>query len=118
MAFEGAAAPLHPLMQIVANLREEAFTLKRAGHPEEAQYREELARQLANAGEDLWTFIDEPAAMLKSGLEARTLRFRFRWLKECGLARYGPRRQRQYLAVAVPQRADTTAAYEAGRQGE
>jgi hypothetical protein len=108
----------HPLRQIIADLREEADVLKRARQSEEAQYREDLARRLANAGEDLWTFIDEAAAMLKSGLEARTLRARFRWLKECGLARYGVRRQRQYLAVAIPQRADTTAAYEAGRQGE
>jgi hypothetical protein len=108
----------HPLRQIIADLREEATILTRAHRPEEATYRKELATRLANAGEDLWTYIDEPDAMLKSGLQARTLRARFRWLKECGLARYGPRRQRQYLAVAIPQRADTSAEYEAGRQGE
>lgn len=108
----------HPLRQIVADLREEATVLTRAHQPEEAAYRSELARRLANAGEDLWTFIEETDAVLKSGLQPRTLRSRFRWLKQCGLARYGQRRQRQYLAVAVPQRADTAAAYEAGRAGE
>ncbi len=107
----------HPLRRIIADLREEANVLKRARQGDEAQYREELARQLADAGEDLWTFLSESEAMLKSGLEARTLRSRFRYLKECGLARYGKNGRREYLAIAVPQRADVQAAYEAGKQG-
>jgi hypothetical protein len=113
-----AILPEHPIRRIVADLREEANVLKRARQPQEAQYREDLARRLANAGEDHWTFIEETDAMLKSGLQQRTLRARFRWLKECGLARYGQRRQRQYLAIAIPQRVDAAEAYQAGKQGE
>lgn len=108
----------HPLRQIIADLREEANALSRARHSEEAIYRRELAKRLADAGEDMWTFLSEEDAMIKSGLESRTLRFRFRYLKECKLARYGKNGRREYLAIAVPQRADTAAAYEAGKAGE
>jgi hypothetical protein len=108
----------HPLRQIIADLREEADALARARHPEASIYRRELAKRLADAGEDSWTYLSEDDAMIKSGLAARTLRSRFRYLKECGLARYGKNGRREYLAIAVPQRADTAAAYEAGRQGE
>lgn len=103
------------LIQILADAREEAQVLRANGAAFSVERVEKLLDDVAGQTEDQRVYLSEGQAMLKSGLAERTLRLRFRWLKECGLARYGHRHRREYRADAVPQRVNVQAQYDAGR---
>ena len=104
------------LEQVIADAREEAAVLRRAGNVGQAEYVEQLLDKVSTAAEDYLLWLNESDAMIKSGLAERTLRRRFRELQDCGLARYNDRRERQYRAVAVPPRPAVIEARERGRK--
>jgi hypothetical protein len=97
------------LAQILADAREEAQVLRRAGNAGQAEYLDGLLSRIRDAAEDYLTWLSEADAMLKSGLSERTLRRRFRDLMDSGLARHGAKRCREYLACAVPNRPEVRA---------
>jgi hypothetical protein len=92
------------LEQVIADSREEAAVLRKAGNGGQADYVERMLDAIAAAAEDYTTWINEADAMIKSGLAERTLRRRFRELQDCGLARHNGRGVREYRACAVPPR--------------
>jgi hypothetical protein len=104
------------LAQILADAREEAQVLRANGAGFAVDRVESLIEDVAARTEDARHWLSEEQAMLKSGLASRTLRLRFRWLRECKLARYGKRHRREYRADVVPQRTDSQAMYEEGRR--
>lgn len=104
------------LEQVIADAREEAAVIRRSGNTGQADYVERLLDRVSGAAEDYLRWIKEPDAMIKSGLAERTLRRRFRELLDCGLARYGPNREREYRSIAVPPRPAVIQARERGRQ--
>lgn len=85
----------------MANARREAAIIRRSGNTGQADYVEQLLDRLSRAAEDYVTWLNESAAILKSGLAERTLRRRFRELLDCGLARYNEKGEREYRAIAV-----------------
>lgn len=95
---------------VIADAREDAAVLRRAGNAGQADYLEKLLDELYAAAEDYVTWLSESDALLKSGLAERTLRRRFRELVDCGLARYNNHRGREYRACAVPSRPNIAAA--------
>lgn len=104
------------LAQVIADAREQAQVLRAAGHEGQARYVEQLLDRVKGASEDYLTWLSESDAIVKSGLAERTLRHRFRELLDCGLARYGDGRKREYRACAIPPRPDIAAARARGRQ--
>ena len=86
-------APLH---QILADAREHANALKITGNGGQAAYLEQLLDRVAEATEDVRTFVAESDAALASGLAERTLRRRFNEWLETGHARYNVRNEREY----------------------
>lgn len=104
------------LTQILADAREEAQVLRRAGNGGQADYVDALVSRVREAAEDFITWLSEADAMLKSGLSERTLRRRFRDCLDCGTARYGSKGGREYLAAIIPNRADLGAQRARGRR--
>lgn len=103
------------LEQVLADAREEAAVLKRAGHPVQAGSIDKLCDAIAAAAEDYLTWLNEPDARLQSGWSVERLRGQFpRWLDQ-GLARLNGKR-REYRALIIPRRANVSAAREAGRR--
>lgn len=103
------------LEQVLADAREEAAVLKRAGHPVQAQGIDRLCTAVADAAEDYLTWLTESDARLQSGWSVERLRGQFaRWLDQ-GLARMNGKR-REYRALIIPRRANVSAAREAGRR--
>jgi hypothetical protein len=103
------------LEQVLADAREEAAVLKRAGHPVQAAGLDRLCDAVARAAEDYLTWLTEPDARLQSGRSVEWLRGQFpRWMDQ-GLARLNGRK-REYRALIVPRRANLSAAREAGRR--
>lgn len=97
------------LETVLADAREEAAVLRRAGNTGQADYLDALLNRVAAAAEDYTTWLEEPDAIVKSGLAERTLRRRFRELVDCGLARFDKRRGRLYRACAIPNRPNIAA---------
>src|SRR5690242_4046908 len=79
-------AETRDLAQVLADAREEAQVLRRAGNIGQAEYVDALVSKVRDAAEDFMTWLSEPDAMLKSGLSERTLRRRFRDMIDCGTA--------------------------------
>lgn len=104
------------LAQVIADAREEAQVLRRAGNAGQADYVDALLSRVRESAEDFMTWLSEADAMLKSGLSERTLRRRFRDCLDCGTARYGPKRQREYLAAVIPNRPDVATERARGRK--
>lgn len=103
------------LEQVLADFREEAAVLKRAGHPVQAAGIERMCEAVATATEDYRTYLSESDARLQSGRSVEWLRGQFpRWLEQ-GLARLNGKR-REYRAMIVPRRANVSAAREVGRR--
>jgi hypothetical protein len=92
------------LREILDDAREDATRLRKTGNVGQAEYVDRLVLKLERAVEDYVTWLSESDAVIKSGLAERTLRSRFRWLRSCGLARYGVKGRREYLACGIPQR--------------
>jgi len=102
------------LEQVLADARERAAILKHEGHPVQARSIEDFADRVASAAEDYLRWLSEDDAALRSGRSASWLRSRFAEWERQGHARRDGRR-RLYRQVVVPQRANPTAAREAGR---
>lgn len=102
------------LAQVLADAREEAQVLRRAGNGPQADYIDALLNKVRDAAEGFVTWRTEADAMLKSGLSARALRRRFRELLDSGLARYGAKGKREYLDCAVPNRPEVRAQRQRG----
>ena len=101
--------------QVLADIREEAAILRRAGHPTEAEVRERICDRIAVAFEDYLTRLTEEQAMLQSGHSRSWLRSRFPEWEQAGHAgREG--RRRWYRAVLIPRRGHAELAYQAGRR--
>lgn len=103
------------LEQVLADAREEAAVLKRAGHPIQAAGLERLCDAVAGAAEDYLTWLSEGDARLMSGRSVEWLRGRFAGWLALGLARMNGKR-REYRALIIPRRANLSAAREAGRR--
>lgn len=104
------------LEQVLADYREEAAVLRKAGNTGQAEYVEQLLDRAQRAAEDYITWLSESKANLKSGLAERTLRRRFRELLDCGLARHNAKGEREYRACAIPPRANVVEQHERGRR--
>lgn len=102
------------LTEVLADAREEAQVLRRAGNAGQAEYLDALLSKVRDAAEGFVTWRSEADAMLKSGLSARALRRRFRELLDSGLARYNQKGHREYLDCAVPNRPEIREARKRG----
>lgn len=104
------------LEQVLADWREEAAILRRVGLTAEADRRELMANQVADAAAEFLEWMGEDDARAASGRSAEYFRARFPEWERAGHARKRGRR-REYRVVIVPRRANLSAAYEAGRRG-
>jgi glutamine synthetase len=102
------------LDQILSQAKAEASVLRRHSAAAVADALERLCAQVENATEDYRRFVPESNAALRTGWSIRKLRRVFREWEAQGHARYrGP--EREYRLLVLPQRANPSAAYEAGR---
>ena len=110
----------HTLTQVLADERAELAVLRRKGLVREAELLEHTLDRIARAAEPFTDWLSEKEAVLRSAHAAEWHRARFAALEAQGLARKSPTnpRERQYLRCAVPQRANLSAAREAGERGE
>jgi len=104
-----------PLEQVIADWRESAQALRRAGHGPTAELVDRIAREVEAAAEDYLRWLSEDDAVLRSGRRRAWLRARFPEWERAGNARRDGRK-RLYRMVVVPQGADTLTAREAGRR--
>lgn len=105
------------LATVIADIREDATVLERAGHRDQAKYLEEqVCGRVEAVARDFMRWLSLNDARLKSGLTTRTLNRRFAELQDCGLARYNARGEREFLACAVPPRPQAEEARERGRR--
>ena len=111
---------METLEQAIADEREDAGMLRAKGFLREAELLERTIERIAKAASPFLDWLSETEAVLRSGQAKEWHRARFAILEAQGLARHNPHalRERQYLRVAVPQRANPSAAREAGRRGE
>ncbi len=103
---ERTGGPATDLVTILADMASDADALERTGNLKQADYLRAAVARIRTAAEDYMTWLSEPDAILKSALSERTLRRRFRDMLDCGTARYGSKRQREYLSMCVPNRPD------------
>lgn len=101
------------LATVIANARTDASVLRRAGHESEANLIERLCTDVENAAEEYMTFAGETDAALFSGLRARRLQGMFPALAARGHAKKSGR-ARMYRLCALPRRASTQEAFDAG----
>lgn len=106
---------LTDLAQVIADAREEAAVIRRAGHGDQSEYVEALLDKVFAAAEDYIIWLSEAEARLKSGLSTKTLHRRWRELFDSGNARFNAKGEREYRSCAIPPRPDVAAAREAGR---
>lgn len=91
------------LEQVLADWREEAAILRRAGHPTEADLREKMARQVGDAAAEYLEWITEEDAMARSGRGIEFFRTRFPgWERDGHAKKQG--RKRHYRMLIVPRR--------------
>ena len=103
------------LEQVLADIRGDAAVLRRNGHQRDADVREKLAEEVAEAAHEYLTWTSESEAMLRSGKSQEWLRARFPGWEEQGHAKREGR-ERRYRMLIVPRRANVEAAFEAGRE--
>lgn len=101
------------LATIIADLRGDAAVLRRAGHESEAVLCERIANDITNAAEEYLTFLPEADAALFSGHRPPWLRAQYESLARRGHAKMHGR-TRYYRQCALPRRAGTAMAFEAG----
>jgi hypothetical protein len=113
-------ASMETLDQAIANEREDLQVLRKNGLQREAEIIERVLARVARAAEPFIDWLSETNAALRSDRSLEWLRKQFPALEAQGLARWNPAKptERQYLRCAVPQRANTSAAREAGARGE
>lgn len=113
-------ATVETLETVIASEREDAAVLRRKGMVREAEMLEQAIARIAKAAAPFTDWLSENEASLRSARSVSWLRSQFPSLLEQGLARQNPSRptERQFLRCAIPQRANTSAAREAGARGE
>ena len=105
------------LEEVLADERGAAQVLRANGHAHDAELIERVCDRVSAAAQDYLRWLSEPDARLRSGRSAAWLRARFpEWASE-GHAELR-RGVRYYPQCVIPQRADITAAREAGLRGE
>lgn len=103
------------LEQVLADARGEAAVLRRHGQETTAAAIDGIVDRVKDAAEDYITWLSEADAAMRSGHHVKWLRARFAEWEQSGHARK-ERGRRYYRQLIVPLRANTSAAYEAGRE--
>lgn len=103
------------LHQVITDWRGDASVLRRHGQHALAEQLDKCADEVFAAAEEWLTFVPEGDAALYSGETVRWLQRRFTAWERRGMARKDGR-IRMYRLCALPRRAETHAAYEAGRR--
>lgn len=108
------------LGEAIASEREDLEILRRKGYTTDAERIEKVLDRITTAAAPFLDWLNEKEAALRSARSIDWLRDQFPSLLEQGLARWNPTRpkERQFLRCAIPQRANTSAAREAGARGE
>ncbi len=103
---------------VIADIRSDAQVLRAAGHEKQAAYIEQACGRVAAAAEPFLTWLSEADAGLRSGFKPGYFRARFARWEAQGCARLAPRnhRERQYLEIVIPVRANLDAARAAARR--
>ena len=96
---------MEDLEQVLADELKDAAVLRRRGHEHDASLIERIVDRVRAASEEYVTWLSESEAMMRSGRSSGWLRARFVEWQSRKLARYNPRRKREYREVVVPQRA-------------
>ncbi len=103
------------LVDVLAELRAEAATLRLHGHAHDAALLEQTVDRVREAAGDHVTWLTEDDAMLRSGRSRGYLRARFaEWERDGHAKRDG--RRRRYRACAIARRANLAAARDAARR--
>lgn len=102
------------LQQVITDWYGDAAVLRRHGQVSLAEQLEACARTVQRSAEEWLTMLTESEAALFSGETVRWLQSRFPVLERRGMARREGR-TRLYRQCALPRRAETARAYEAGR---
>ncbi len=106
--------PQHDLGQLITDWHGDATVLHRRGQHALAEQLEQCAREVQLAAEEWLTWVTELEAALFSGQTTRWLQSRFPAWERRGMAKRDGR-TRKYRLCIVPRRAETDAAFEAGR---
>lgn len=108
------------LEQVIADEREDLEILRRKGYERDAERIGKVLDRIAKAAQPFTDWLNEREAALRSARSVAWIREQFPALESQGLARWNPNRpsERQFLRCAIPQRANTSAAREAGARGE
>lgn len=104
------------LEQVLADWRERASALRLAVRARDAELIDKICDDFATAAEEYLRWLSEDEARLRSGWSLSRLRGQFTAWERQGHARFDEKRRRQYRMLIVPQRANTLAARERGRQ--
>lgn len=103
------------LEQVLADLRDEAQVLRKHKDARVADVIDDIVDRVKGAAEDYITWLEEDDAILRSAHQRRWFRQQYAtWAAE-GNAKTEAGRY-YYRQIIVPQRANASAAYEAGRQ--
>lgn len=103
------------LQQVITDWRGDAAVLRRHGQHALAEQLETCARTVQDSAEEWLTMLTESEAALFSGETVRWLQSRFAAFERRGMAvKQG--KTRLYRQCALPRRAETARAYEAGRE--
>ncbi len=103
------------LEQVLADAREEAAILDANGHPAQANRMRRLCDDVQESAIEYLTWLSEEEAMRRSNRARTWLRSQFPGWERATHARLNGRK-REYRALVVPQRANASAAYQAGRR--
>lgn len=103
------------LEQVLADLRGEAAVLRKHKDSRVAEVIDDIVDRVKDAAEDYITWLEEDDAMLRSNHQRRWFRQQYpTWEAEGNAKRENGRYY--YRMCVVPQRANASAAYAAGRQ--
>lgn len=103
------------LKDVISAWRGDASVLERHGQQALAEQLKRCAQQVEAAAEEWLTWLTESEAALYSGETVRWLQSRFVAFERRGMARKQGK-TRLYRQCALPRRAETVRAYEAGRE--
>lgn len=104
------------LEDVLADERENARILAYNGHHHDAELLRRVCDRVAKAAVEYLEWVSEADAKLRSGRSTEFFRSRFgEWERAGHAAKRG--RVRWYRLLVVPRRANTSAAFEAGRKG-
>ena len=104
------------LEQVLADAREEANTLRGAGHGGQADYIDRLLDAVQESAHDYLTWVNETEAKLRTARPVAWLRGRWPGWRRDGNARLGRDGGREYRLIVLPRRADVAGARAAGKR--